>query len=197
MRPGAPIACRAVPAERGFSLLVVLVLLGAIALGSAAALRRSAGSTQLARAQLMRSIAHEQAQAGLLYCEAQLLLPSAARVPVLAQSALALSSGAQPAWTSAALWQAGTALATVPVAAAASAGKPPVCQVETQTLPEQGPGVTVYLVNARGFSPDHRSDTTSGATTAGTAVWLQSTLLIENAQVRARLWRRILNPPLR
>jgi hypothetical protein len=43
--------------------LVVLVLLGAIALGSAAALRRSAGSTQLARAQLMRSIAHEQAQA--------------------------------------------------------------------------------------------------------------------------------------
>jgi hypothetical protein len=55
----------------------------------------------------------------------------------------------------------------------------------------------VYLVNARGFSPDHRSDTTSGATTAGTAVWLQSTLLIENTQVRARLWRRILHPPLR
>lgn len=164
MRQGAPIACRAVPAERGFSLLVVLVLLGAIALGSAAALRRSAGSTQLARAQLMRSIAHEQAQ---------------------------------PAWASAALWRAGTALATVPVAAAASAGKPPVCLVQTQTLPEQGPGVTVYLVNARGFSPDHRSDTTSGETTAGTVVWLQSTLLIENAQVRARLWRRILNPPLR
>lgn len=197
MRQGAPIACRAVPAERGFSLLVVLVLLGAIALGSAAALRRSAGSTQLARAQLMRSIAHEQAQAGLLYCETQLLLPSAARVPALAHSAMAVSSGAQPAWASAALWRAGTALATVPVAAAASAGKPPVCLVQTQTLPEQGPGVTVYLVNARGFSPDHRSNTTSGETTAGTAVWLQSTLLIENAQVRARLWRRILNPPLR
>ena len=167
------------------SLLVVLVLLGAIALGSAAALRRSAGSTQLARAQLMRSIAHEQAQAGLIYCEAQLLLPSAARVPVLAQSALVVSSGAQPVWTSAALWRAGTALATVPVATAASAGKPPVCLVESQNLPEQASGSMVYLVNARGFSPDHRSDTTSGATTAGTPVWLQSTLLIENAQVRA------------
>lgn len=182
-------------AAQGFSLVVVLVLLGAIALASAAALRRSAGSTQLARVQLMRVIAHEQAQAGLLFCEAQVLLPSASRLPALAQGAIPVGTLSQPVWTSAALWRAGTAGVTVPQGA--SGGKPPVCLVEMQTLPEQPPGTGVYIINARGFSPDHRADATSGATLAGAAVWLQSTLLIENAQVRARLWRRILNPPLR
>lgn len=182
-------------AAQGFSLVVVLVLLGAIALTSAAALRRSAGSTQLARAQLMRAMAHEQAQAGLLFCEAQLLLPSAARLPALAHGAIATSTPSQPVWTSAALWRAGTAGVTVPQSL--SGGKPPVCLVEMQTLPEQPPGTNVYIVNARGFSPDHRADAASGVTVAGSAVWLQSSLLIENAQVSARLWRRILNPPLR
>ena len=61
MRPLAEMACTG-SGEKGFSLVVVLVLLGAVALGSAAALRRSGGSTQLARAQLMREMAHEQAQ---------------------------------------------------------------------------------------------------------------------------------------
>ena len=181
--------------EKGFSLVVVLVLLGAVALGSAAALRRSGGSTQLARAQLMREMAHEQAQAGLLYCEAQLLLPSVARVPALA--AMASGTPTQPVWTSAALWRAGTALLTVSQAASSAGSKPPVCLVETQTLPDSVPGVTVYIVNARGFSPDHRADANSGLTVAGSAVWLQSILLFENDQLRARNWRRILNPPLR
>lgn len=185
------------PSARGFSLVVVLLLLGAIALVSAAALRRSAGSTQLARAQLMRAWAHEQAQAGLLYCEAQLLLPSAARVPALAQGAIALSKPAQPVWTSPALWRAGSALLEAPVAAVTPGSKPPVCFVEMQALPEQAQALPIYIVNARGFSPDHQADASSGATTAGAVVWLQSTLLIDNAQVRARLWRRILNPPLR
>ncbi|MEI7784915.1 MAG: hypothetical protein WCK08_11070 [Betaproteobacteria bacterium] len=197
MQQLATVPLRAASAAPGFSLVVVLVLLGAIALGSVAALRGSAGSTQLARAQLMRAMAQEQAQAGLLYCEAQVLLPSAARLPALAQGAIPSSTPTQPAWASAALWRSGTALVAVPWAEAASGGKSPVCLVEAQNLPEQGPGVTVYTVNARGFSPDHRADATSGVTVAGVAVWLQSTLLIENAQVRARLWRRMLNPPLR
>lgn len=182
-------------AARGFSLVVVLVLLGAIALASAAALRRSAGSIHLARAQLMRSMAHEQAQAGLLFCEAQLLLPSASRLPALAQSVIAVGTPSQPVWTSAALWRAGTAGVAAPQSD--SGGKPPVCLVEMLALSEQLPGTSVYIINARGFSPDHRADATTGATRAGVAVWLQSTLLMENAQVRARLWRRIVNPPLR
>lgn len=73
----------------------------------------------------------------------------------------------------------------------------PACLVEKQILKNQPDGLPIHVITARGFSPDHRADASTGATTAGVALWLQSTVLIEEAQVRARSFKRILNPPLR
>jgi len=182
--------------SQGLSLVVVLVLLGALALGTVAALRASAGSTRLGQAQFMRTLALEQAQAGLRYCESQLLLPGPSRLPALADANLPLTDATRTAWASVAPWKTGPLLtADVPLAAALA--KPPVCLVERQVLADQPRGLPIYLVTVRGFSPDHQADASSGLTQAGTAVWLQSTLLIEDGQVRARAFRRILNPPLR
>lgn len=83
---------RAGQSEQGVSLVIVLILLGAMALGSVAALRNTAGSLQLGRAWLMQTLAWEQAHAGLRHCEGQLLLPSALRDPRLADPALLWSS---------------------------------------------------------------------------------------------------------
>jgi hypothetical protein len=178
------------------SLVVILVLLGALALGTVAALRASAGSTRLGHVHLMRALALEQAQAGLRYCELQLLVPGPGRLPALADASLPLTGATQAAWAQAASWQAGSRL-TADVPPAAPSAKPPECLVERQVLADQPRGLPIYLVTVRGFSPDYQADTRSGLTQTGAAAWLQSTLLIEDGQVRARTFRRILNPPLR
>lgn len=183
--------------EQGISLVIVLILLGSMALGSVAALRSSGGSLQVGRAWLMQALAQEQAQAGLRYCEAQLQLPNASRDPRLADQALTWSNQAQMAWNEAAVWQSGTQVVTAVLPASMAATKPPVCLVEKQVLMNQPDDLPIYVVTARGFSPDHRADASSGATTAGVALWLQSTVLIEDGQVRARGFKRIINPPLR
>ena len=51
----------------------------------------------------------------------------------------------------------------------------PVCLVERVAW---SAGQEAYLVTARGFSPGHQQDA-AGATTAGAAVWLQSTLVAD------------------
>jgi Tfp pilus assembly protein PilX len=184
------------PRSQGASLVVVLVLLGALALGTVAALRASAGSTRLGHAQLMRTLALEQAQAGLRYCESQLLLPMSSRLPAWADASLPLTVATRTAWASSASWQTGP-LRTADVPPAAALAKPPVCLVERQVLADQPRGLPIYLVTVRGFSPDHQADASTGLTQAGAVAWLQSTLLIEDGQMRARTFRCILNPPLR
>ena len=54
----------------------------------------------------------------------------------------------------------------------------------------------VHVVTARGLSPGWRGDT-AAATLGGSAVWLQSIVLIQADSVRERVQRRILQPPLR
>ncbi len=182
--------------SRGISLVVILVLLGALALGTVAALRASAGSTRLGHVHLMRALALEQAQAGLRYCELQLLVMGPSRLPALADANLPLSTAARAAWTLAASWESGSRL-TADVPPAAPSAKPPECLVERQVLADQPRGLPIYLVTVRGFSPDDPTGARSGPPQTGTSAWLQSTLLIEDGQVRARTFRRILNPPLR
>lgn len=183
--------------QRGFTLVLVLVLLAALAWGTAASLRGSAGSTRISRVQLMQAYANEQAQLALAYCQGQLLLPASARDPRLSDSAITLSTFHSPAWTSAALWQTDAWLLAAMVMQLQPGSRPPVCFVERQALPDQPRGLPIHLVTARGFSPDYRADPSSGSTLAGAASWLQAVLLIEDGQLRARTERRILNPPLR
>jgi len=182
-------------ANRGFSLVMVLVLLSALALGSAASMRGSANSLRVARATLMQTYANEQAQWALSYCQSQLLLPSAARDPKL--STPALTPADRPAWTSAALWRSEASVLTVLAAQMEGASRAPLCFVEQQALPNQPDGLPLHVLTARGFSPDHRADPLSGLTVSGASVWLQRVVLIDGDQVRARTDKRILNPPLR
>jgi hypothetical protein len=182
--------------SQGVSLVVVLVLLGALAMGTVAALRTSAGSTRLGHAQLMRALALEQAQAGLSHCESELLLAGPARPPGLADESLPLTTAAQAAWTVTASWLSGP-LVTADVPPSAASAKAPQCLFERQALADQPSGWSIYLITVRGFSPDYQADASSGLTRAGASVWLQSALLIEDGQVRERAFRRILNPPLR
>ncbi len=187
-------------AQMGLSLVIVLVLIGAMALASAASLRASAGSLQLLRVRSMQQLALEQAQFALQYCEAQLRLASAARNPALADAALPLTSPAAMAWPVAANWQAGAISVSAPLVPATPSPpglKPASCLVERQLLAGGGNGVPIYIVTARGLSPDHSADASTGATRSGAAIWLQSTVLIADGQVRARSHRRIVNPPLR
>jgi hypothetical protein len=197
------ITSRRVPARRaaaqmGISLVIVLILIGAMALASAASLRASAGSLQLLRVRSMQALALEQAQFALQYCESQLRLASAARNPALADAALPLPSPQAMAWPLAANWQSG-AISVPPVLSAPSApgSTPASCLVERQVLGGSHGDVPIYVVTARGLSPDHSADASTGATRSGAAAWLQSTVLIAEGQVRARSHRRIVNPPLR
>lgn len=191
--PGSPRRDKA----RGFTLVVVLVLLSALAWGTAASLRGSAGSTLIGRVQLMQAYAQEQAELALAHCRGQLLLPPTARDPRLSESALPLTSANKPAWASASLWRTDASLIAAPAMQLQPGSRWPVCFVERQVLVDQARGLPIYVVTARGFSPDHRTDPASGSTQAGTVFWLQSVLLIEDGQLRARTDRRLLNPPLR
>lgn len=182
-------------AENGFSLVLVLVLLSALALGSAASMRGSANASRVSQAALMQAYAHEQAQLALSYCQSQLLLPPAERNFQLAE--VSLTPADRPAWLSASLWRNETSVVTVLAAQLEGANRAPVCFVERQTLAEQPEGLPVYIVTARGFSPDYRADALSGLSVTGTSVWLQRVLLIDDARVSAQTDRRILNPPLR
>ena len=51
----------------------------------------------------------------------------------------------------------------------------PECVVERQVLAD---GNRAYVVTARGFSPGYVADAATGATTAGSVVWLQSIVLL-------------------
>lgn len=183
-------------AAQGFALVVVLVMLAALALGTAASLRGSAGSVRIGRVQLMQAYAQEQARLALAYCQAQLLLPSAVRDGALSDAALRLTDRDQPAWRSPALWSSGAQVAVVGSATLQEGTQKARCFVERQSLPEQPRGLPIYLITARGFSPDAVTDAASGALRTGTSVWLQRVLLIEDGQVRARTERRLVRPPL-
>lgn len=186
------------PGQQGFSLVMVLILLGALALASSQALRASSGTEKVGMSWRMQGMALQSAEAALRYCEAQLLLPDAERVPALREAALPVAAAPAPAWAQAARWAPGN-LSSPPAswwAAPALAGGPglaPVCLAEKQPLES----VHLLVVTVRGLSPDWRGEASTGATLGGSAAWLQSILLIHEGAVRNRVQRRLVVPPLR
>lgn len=183
-----------VRASRGISLVLVLVLLGAMAVGAAAVLRLSVGTHQVARSFRQQALALQAAEAVLRYCEGQLLLPEAQRAAGLQAADLLTTTADAPAWKEAARWQAGAqpALVAAPWLATAPGAPAPVCLVEQQML---GSG-RVHVVTARAQGPDVRGDAASG-TEPGSVAWLQAVLLVDGGMLRERVQRRLLQPPLR
>jgi type IV pilus assembly protein PilX len=202
-RPRAPRVTRSLarPAARarGFSLIIAMLMLAVIGLASAAIMRNATSGDQVANNNRLQTQANQYAQLALRFCESQLALaPSSRSVPLLPLATPA-------AWTAQASWTGTNAAHTLVAAEIGSATLPrvaPQCVMETTALPN------VFTVTARGFSADFKADPGTGATRAGSAVWLQATLYAEGdagaaanvatagpLTVRQRLWQQLLTPP--
>ena len=201
--------------RQGASLIIVLVLLVVISLTSAASLRNASSNERVSHNFRMHWLAEQYAEAALRYCQSQLLLADTQRVSSLQESVLlAISAAAVPAWANPQTWSgSGGAFASLTSVAQAfvesldSTFVPqvlPQCVVERQALPllQNGASVgsaDVYVITARGFSPDYR-EIRSGIR-SGAVVWLQSRLSIQRAApgdagtLADRVWMRIINPP--
>ena len=193
--------------QAGVSLIIVLIMLVIIGLTSAAAIRNATSGEKVTNNIRLQNLAQQYAEAALRYCEAELGKADDVAFPVgrmgtslveanvttvtSTASALHASEGAASpilAWERSATWtgSAGavltatrTVLAEAQIKSADSSFRPtrlPECVVERQTLAD---GTTPYVVTARGFSPDYVADSTSGKTTNGSVVWLQSTVLLQ------------------
>jgi type IV pilus assembly protein PilX len=164
---GASPACPATrPAQQGVTLLVVLVMLAVIGLTSASAMRQAANADMVSNNTRLEQLAKQSAQAALHYCESQVTGSGTPAVEVQAANA------GSPVWKNLANWKgSGMKAVSVPTASYAAAnGVAPQCLVEYSPL-----GNNVYIITARGFSPDFKEDT-KGKTQRGAVVWLQSTL---------------------
>lgn len=159
--------------QRGVTLLVVMVMLVVIGLVSASAMRQAANADLISNNARMEHLANQGAETALRFCQSSLInSPSAPAAPIQAASATA------PAWKNFDNWQ-GTDKKAVDLQtsayqsadqAAAGPSRAPQCMIEYSPL-----GNTIFIVTARGFSPDYRADNT-GRTLTGSVVWLQSTL---------------------
>ena len=85
--------------QSGVSLIIVLIMLGVIALTSAATLRNASSNERVSNNFRMQVLAQEYAEAALRYCESQLTLADATRVDALKESnLLAVSGSTTPAF---------------------------------------------------------------------------------------------------
>lgn len=167
--------------HRGISLVIVLVLVLVLGLLASMALRASMFSVGVSGHARSQALATEAAEAALRYCEAQAI----SEVPAVAIQELPDDSEAQAnRWTQAQSWKGSARIAAdVPEAILNSAdsrqtyGTRAQCLVEVMRLPTPPGGQPgrVFLVTARGFSPDATLDT-EGTVRSGAEVWLQSTV---------------------
>lgn len=200
---------------QGASLIIVLVLLVVIGLTSAASLRKASSNERVSHNVRMHWLAEQYAEAALRYCQSQLLLADAQRVSSLQESVLIpINATAVPGWANPQTWSgSGGAFASLTSVAQAfvesldSAFAPqmlPQCVVERQALPllQNGAAVgnaDVYVITARGFSPDYRE--IRPGLRSGAVVWLQCRLSVQRAApgdagtLADRVWMRIINPP--
>jgi type IV pilus assembly protein PilX len=180
--PSAP--CRG--RQGGISLIIVLIMLVIIGLTSAAAIRNATSDERVTNNVRMQNLAQQYADAALRYCEAELSKADADRVTTLQEANLVQTAyQAAPAWDRSDTWigagGASGSRTTVPelqIKSSGSSFRPttlPQCVAEKQVLED---AKLAYVVTARGFSPDYTADAGTGATTGGSVVWLQSTLVL-------------------
>jgi Tfp pilus assembly protein PilX len=172
--------------QSGVSLIIVLVMLVIIGITSAAAIRNATSSEKLTNNIRVQNLAQQYAEAALRFCEAELAKADASRVITLSEVNIVQTAyGANPAWNQATTWTGGggasaskTVLPESQVKSTDSSFKPsvmPECAVEKQIMADAN---MAYVITARGFSPDYRADVATGATTSGSVVWLQSTVIL-------------------
>ncbi|MBN8486856.1 MAG: hypothetical protein J0M20_03845 [Burkholderiales bacterium] len=162
------------------TLIIALVMLVVIGLASAAVMRSSLTSDVVSNNARVHTLAQQAAQLALRFCETQIELESKDWVGGFTIHA---ASAGNPYWQSFETWHGGGAVSAVNLPDAVlgsedSSFKPttvPQCLAEwTDTVP----GGKTIIVTARGFSPDY-DQTGDGRQTAGSVVWLQSTLSVK------------------
>ncbi len=168
--------------SRGVSLIITMIMVVIIGLTAAAAMRGTASSERVTNNMRMQNLAQQYAEAALRYCEAQIALADAARVNSLKEANITLSATATADWQKTATWVGGAARTTsVPSSQVKSADssitppKMPQCFAERLRLSDNS---LVVAITARGFSPDYVANPTTGETTQGSVVWLQSILAL-------------------
>lgn len=174
--------------QGGISLIIVLIMLVVIGLTSAAAIRNATSGERATNNMRMQNLAQQYADAALRYCEAQIAKDDAdaTRVATLKEANIVETAfGAAGQWNMGVTWTgvggASASLTTVPevqIKSADSSFRPttlPQCVVEKQVLED---GQRAYVITGRGFSPDYTANAGTGATTGGSVVWLQSTLVL-------------------
>jgi type IV pilus assembly protein PilX len=180
--------------QHGISLIIAMLMLAVIGLASAAIMRNATSADQVSTNNRLQTQASQYAQDALRFCEHQLTLAVSARtVPVFAVATTAAwiaredwaPGGLRPAYT----------LGPDDLASAVQPRVAPQCIVDATAAPD------VYVVTARGFSPDYRANSATGSTRSGSVVWLQATVLvgfppgITAVVVLQRTWQQLLTPP--
>lgn len=170
---------------RGISLLIVLVMLVIIGITASTAMRTATSEQRATNNIRMDMIAQQYAEAALRICEGQMKLSSGSRNAAFTSPPA--SNAATPRWKTPANWTAATFTGRYDFSSSdnvydANNNPPttyPQCMVELQTIPASPTPITMTVITARGFSPDYARNSTTGETTQGAVVWLQS---IVNAQ---------------
>lgn len=181
--------------QTGVSLIIVMVMVVIIGLTSAAAIRGATSNERVTNNIRMQSLAQQYSEAALRYCEAEIIKPDADRVATLRNANIVQTNfvaGQTTFQTSPAPWEltatwvgtggasaSKTSLPQVQIKSSASSVSPttlPQCVAERQVMAD---GTVATILTSRGFSPGYTANATSGATTGGSVVWLQSILLLE------------------
>lgn len=160
--------------QQGVTLLVVMVMLVVIGLVSVSAMRRAASADLVANNSRLEQLAKQAAEAGLRYCESQ-LIDTAKTLTIQDANATA------PAWNTFANWQSGGKATTIPEAYIKSTDSAmPLPRQLPQCMAEYSPlGNSVVIVTARGFSPDYTAKN-NGETSSGSVIWLQSIVSLQS-----------------
>lgn len=171
--------------QSGVVLIVAMVMLVVIGLASVAIMRNTLDSDIISDNNRRQGQALLAAQAAMRYCEA-LAARSDATLKVLE----AVDTPAQEAWSTFSNWTDDSDTGSVKEVDASylksssisedKAPRPanaplPQCMAQKRTLPSG----EVVVVTARGFSDNYAADS-SGRTTSGSVVWLQSIVQFEN-----------------
>ncbi|MET0382541.1 MAG: hypothetical protein ABW032_03875 [Burkholderiaceae bacterium] len=165
--------------ERGLSLIIAMLMLAVIGIASATVMRNATSADHVAMNNRLLTQANQYAQVALRFCEGQLLLPAAAR------QVTPLAPQTPAAWTIPSGWT-GVGPGTAHTLTAHDISSPVLPRVAPQCLIEGTALANVYTVTARGFSPDFRAEPATSATRSGSAVWMQSIVLIDDPGASAR-----------
>ena len=179
-------------AERGIVLVIALILLVIISLLAVTSLRNASSSESVAGNVRPTELATQAADIALRHCESSAIkitklianasdTSAQATYPTTLREANVQRVTTADQWKSVSNWDSTTtAVFVLPsdlVGNTATYQRPPECMVESLTgVTPTGPPAS-FVITARGFGPEVAAGT---GRPAGTVVWLQSTIEIQN-----------------